>query len=186
MFVDVLRSSPSSVLDRATIMQQAVERGVNAQTANVGLTYSCVVEHVDTNIWTLRGADINPAAVEALRRANALRPRERRVRNFGWTPSGELWIAAVIPPATQTFVFGCPPGARSYIAGQKFGAVLPDGTPCGTIGVTDEGTVYGFGTLQQISGCESGDILVVEFSLSAGKTTLILGDEELLDRYGCE
>jgi hypothetical protein len=186
VLVDVLRSSASTVLDRATILQQCVERGVNLQTASVGLSYSCIAEHVDTNIWTLRGADINPAAVEALRRANALRPRERRVRDFGWTPGGNLWVAAVIPPLVQTFVFGSPPGARSYVAGQKFAAFMHDGIPCGTIGITEDGTVYGFGTFQQISSCEPGDILVVEFNLSDRKATLILGDEELLDLYGSE
>jgi len=184
--VDVLRSSPSTVLDRATILQECVERGLNLQTVSTSLTYSCIIEHLDTNIWTLRGADINPAAVEAIRRANALRPRERRVRDFGWTKDGYLWIATVVPPVIQTFVFGCPPGSRPYIARRKFAAVMRDGTPCGTIGVTEDGMVYGFGIFQQISGCEPGDILVVEFNLSDTKATLVLGDEELLDLYGSE
>jgi hypothetical protein len=186
VLVDVLRSSPSTVLDRATILQQCAERGVNLQTAGVGLSYSCIAEHIDTNIWTLRGADINPAAVEALRRANALRPRERRVRDFGWTPEGALWVAAVVPPVVQTFVFGAPPGSRAYLAGQKFPAFMHDGIPCGTIGITEDGTVYGFSSFQQISGCEPGDIMVVEFNLSDRKATLVLGDEELLDLYGSE
>ncbi len=181
--VEVLRSSPSTVLDRATIIRECVARGVNPQSLNVDLTYSCLLEHIDTNIWTLRGSDVNPAAVEAVRQANALRPKEKRVREFGWTRNGCLWIAAVIPPITQPFVFGCPQGTRAYLAGQVFAGVMRDSTPCGKIRVTEEGNVHGFSVFQQISGCESGDIVVIEFNLTDQKATLLLGDEEFLDRY---
>jgi hypothetical protein len=184
--VDVLRSTPSGVLDRATIIAECVERGINVQTVNVDLTYSCLLEHIDTNIWTLRGSDVNPSAIEALRQANALRPRETRVRDFGWTANGNLWVAAVVPPITQPFVFNCPPGSRSYLAGHKFRAVMQDGMPCGTLGVTDDGTVYGFNAFQQLSNCDPGDIAVVEFSLSESHATLVVGNEELIDLYAPE
>ena len=183
LLVDVLRSSPGALLDRATIIRECVERGLNPATVNVSLTYSCLIEHIDTNIWTLRGSDVNPATVEALRRSNALRPRERRVRDFGWTVDGCLWIAAVVPPITQPFVFGCPVGCRSYLVGQAFSAVMRDSTPCGNVRITDDGMAYGFNAFQQVSGCDSGDIVVVEFNLSDRVATLMLGDEELLDRY---
>lgn len=183
IIVDVLRSSPSGVLDRATIIREAVSRGAHIQTVNVDLTYSGLLEHIDTNIWTLRGSDVNPAAIEALRDANAMRPRERRVRDFGWTTDGNLWVAAVAPPITQPFVFSCPPGSRRYLAGHKFPATLRDGTPCGTLGVTDDGSVYGFSSFQQVSACDPGDIVVVEFSLYDSTATLTLGNDELLDLY---
>jgi hypothetical protein len=186
ILVEVLRSNPSAVLDRATILGECVARGVNLPTLSISLTYSCLVEHVDVNIWCLRGADVNPAAVEALRRANALRPREKRVRDFGWTPDGKLWIATVVPPSTQTFVFSAPAGTRSFLAGRKFAAVSHDAVPYGTLGVTDDGMVYGLSTFQSQSDCDPGDILVFEFDLAESKATLILGDEELLDRYASE
>jgi hypothetical protein len=144
------------------------------------------VEHVDTNIWCLRGADVNPAAVEALRRANALRPREKRVRDFGWTSEGKLWIATVVPASTQTFVFGAPSGTRSLLARRKFAALSHDGVPFGTLGVTRDGSVYGLSAFQNQSGCDPGDILVIEFDLTESRVALVLGDEELLDRYAPE
>jgi hypothetical protein len=61
---------------------------------------------------------------------------------------------------------------------------MRDGTPCGTIGVTEDGTVYGFGPFLLLADCDPGDILVVELDLSDRKATLIPGDEELLDAYG--
>jgi hypothetical protein len=129
---------------------------------------------------------VNPAAVEALRKANALRPREKRVRDFGWTSEGKLWIATVVPASTQTFVFGAPAGTRSFLAGQKFAAFSHDGVPFGTVGVTQDGSVYGLSTFQSQSGCDPGDILVFEFDLAESRVTLVLGDEELLDRYAPE
>lgn len=184
VLVDVLRSSPSAVLDRATIVSECMRRGVSGQTINTDLSYSCVVEHVDVNIWALRGADINPSAIEAVRKANALRPKETRVRDFGWTRNGQLWIAGVAPPLTQASVFGCPAGARKFIAGQKFVASTSDGTPCGTVGVTSDGVAYGFGAFQRLSEWDPGDIVMIEFDLEASTATLFLGSEELLDTDG--
>jgi hypothetical protein len=37
-----------------------------------------------------------------------------------------------------------------------------------------------------VSGCDSGDVVVAVFNLSDGLATLMLGDEELLDRYASE
>lgn len=186
VIVEVLRSSPAMVLDRASLLSGCIERGINQNTASIDLTYSCVVEHLDTNIWTLRGADVNPAAVEALRSANALRPKERRVRDFGWTLDGKLWIAAVVPPVVQSFVFGCPSGTGPYLRGQKFRARTVDGLPCGNVMATDEGTVYGLGPFVDMSGADQGDILIIEFDLVEQAATLLLGDDELLDAYGSD
>jgi hypothetical protein len=186
ILVGVFRSSPSPVLDRATIIRECVERGMTYSMVNQCLSYGCLIEHVDTNIWTLRGADASPAAVEAVRRMNALRPREKRVRDFGWSAEGSLWIAAIVPPTTQTFLFSCPVGARAYLAGRVFSAMMPDSTQCGALRITEQGVVHGLSAFQQVSGCDSGDVVVAVFNLSDGLATLMLGDEELLDRYASE
>lgn len=183
VLVDVLRSNPSAVLDRTSIVSECMRRGLNPLSTNTVMAHSCIVEHVDTNIWALCGADINPAAIEALRKANALRPKEVRIRNYGWTADGRLWIAAFVPPATQAAQIGCPAASREYLAGQKFVASMPDGTPCGTLGVTKDGLIYGFTTFQRLSGWDPGDVIVVEFNLENRTAKLILGNEELLDVY---
>jgi len=183
ILVDVFRSSPSAVLDRVTILRECAERGASLATVSQNLTYGCLIEHLDTNIWTLRGSEVSPAAVEALRQANALRPKEKRVMDFGWTADGGLWVAALVPPPTQPFVFSCPGASRPYLAGQAFAAAMRDSTACGTLRVTDNGIIYGFNAFQQLSGCDAGDIVVVVFDLVERVATLMVGDEELLDRY---
>src|SRR5439155_21479337 len=84
IFVDVLRSSPTGVLDRASFQEACEARGMNRNTFSVYTTYSPILEHLGTDIWSLRGIHVSPVAVDALRQANAARPRERVVEDYGW------------------------------------------------------------------------------------------------------
>src|SRR5262245_17117193 len=99
ILVDVLRSSPACVLDRASLATECTRRSMNVNTFNIYLSYSPVVLHLGTDVWCLRGVHVDPAAVEAVREANALRQKEKRVLDHGWAPDGQLWLAARIPAA---------------------------------------------------------------------------------------
>lgn len=83
IFVDALRSSSSSVLDRKSLLHECRVRGINENNFSIATTYSPILSHIDLNIWTLRGVDVNPAAIEALRALYAHRQRkyEFRTRN---------------------------------------------------------------------------------------------------------
>src|SRR5439155_6115113 len=104
MLVDVLRASPSGVLDRASFESGCLVRGMNQNTFSVYTTYSPVLEHLGTDIWALRGVRVDPAAVEAVRRANAQRPREPRVQDYGWTGEGDLWMGVRLSRTTSLVV----------------------------------------------------------------------------------
>ena len=97
ILVDVLRSSPTCVLDRASLWRECERRAMNVNTFSLYLTYSPVIVHLGTDIWTLRGVRVDPTAVEALRQANALRQKEKRVLDHGWTADGQLWVATRLP-----------------------------------------------------------------------------------------
>ena len=101
ILVDVIRSSPTWVLDRSSYALRCINRGMNQHTFSVYLTYSAVTAHVSTDIWTLRGLQVDPAAVEALRAANAEQPREKRVLDYGWTPEGRLWVGVRLPDSKK-------------------------------------------------------------------------------------
>src|SRR5439155_6746259 len=79
VIVNVLRSSPACVLDRASLIKACQQRGINENTLSIFMTYSPVLEHLGIDLWTLRGVKVDPAAVEALRIANAEKPREKRL-----------------------------------------------------------------------------------------------------------
>ena len=100
ILVDVLRSSPACVLDRASLATECTRRSMNMNEYSLYLTYSPVILHLGTDVWSLRGVRVDPAAVEAVREANALRQKEKsEFLDHGWAPEGQLWIAARIRAA---------------------------------------------------------------------------------------
>ena len=118
---------------------------MNVNTFSIYLSYSPVVLHLGTDVWLLRGVRVDPAAVEAVRSANALRQREKRVLDHGWTPHGQLWVAARLPTAhIGSLVVGIPGPIRHYVCGRQFDARDEDGIAHGSIRVNDEGASYGF------------------------------------------
>jgi hypothetical protein len=188
ILVDVLRSSPACVMDRASLAAECLRRSMNVNTFSLYLTYSPVILHLGTDIWSLRGVRVDPTAVEAVREANALRPKEKRVLDHGWTPEGQLWLAARIPQRYEAtnLVVNVPGPIRHYLSGQQFDARDEDEVSHGRIRVNDEGTSYGFGSFLRQRGADEGDILITEFDLTKNVALLRLGDDELLEEMNPE
>jgi hypothetical protein len=119
---------------------------MNVNTFSLYLTYSPVIVHLGTDIWTLRGVRVDPTAVEALPQANALRQKEKRVLDHGWTPAGQLWVATRLPGThSGHFVFGIPGAIRRYLAGRQFAAKDDDGIEQGSVRINNEDSSNGFG-----------------------------------------
>ena len=188
ILVDVLRSSPACVLDRASVATECIRRSMNVNTFNIYLSYSPVVMHLGKDVWSLRGVRVDPAAVEAVREANALREKEKRVLDHGWTPGGELWLAARIPAAhdAANLVVSVPGPIRRYLSGRRFDAKDEDGVSHGSVRVNDEGASYGFPPFLRQRGADEGDILIAEFDLTKNVALLRLGDDELLEEMSPE
>jgi Sigma-70, region 4 len=187
ILVDVLRSSPACVLDRASLANECARRSMNMNTLSLYLTYSPIIIHLGTDIWSLRGVRVDPAAVDAVRSANALRQKEKRVLDHGWTQNGQLWVATRLPGAhSGNLVFGIPGAIRSYLAGRQFNAVDEAGIPHGTVRINDEGASWGFSSFLRQRGADEGDILVTEFDLSGNAALLRLGNDEMLDEMSPE
>ena len=187
ILVDALRLSPACVLDRSSLANECTRRGMNPNTFSIYLTYSPVIIHLGTDIWSLRGVKVDPTAVEAVRTANALRPKEKRVLDHGWTTEGKLWMAARLPTVhSGNFVFGIPGAIRRFLVGRQFAIRDEDDLGGGAIRINDEGTSYGFGAFLRRRGADEGDILIVEFDLSRSEALLRLGNDELLDELSPE
>jgi hypothetical protein len=187
ILVDALRSSPACVLDRASLWNECARRSMNVNTFATYLSYSSTIIHLGTDVWSLRGVRIDPAAVETVRQANALREKERRVLDHGWTADGRLWVATRLPAAhSGGFVFGIPGAIKRYVSGRDFSGKDEDGIPRGIIRINDEGASYGFGPFLRQRGADEGDILVTEFNLEHGEALLRLGNDELLEEISPE
>ena len=61
VMVAVLRSTPTGLVDRASFEKGCLDRGVTRETFSVFTSYSAIIEHLGTDIWTLRGIKANPA-----------------------------------------------------------------------------------------------------------------------------
>jgi Sigma-70, region 4 len=188
ILVDVLRSSPACVLDRASLATECTRRSMNVNTFSIYLSYSPVVLHLGIDVWSLRGVRVDPAAVEAVCEANALRQKEKRVLDHGWAPEGQLWLAARIPAAhgAANLVVSVPGPIRHYLSGRQFDVRDEDGVSHGSIRVNDEGASYGFTPFLRQRGADEGDILIVEFDLTRNVALLQLGDDELLEEMSPE
>ncbi len=177
--VEVLRSTPTGMLDRSTFLAACEERGMNAYTLSAFLSFSPIIQHVDTNIWALRGVHIDPVAVQHLREKLAMRPRERRIQDFGWRPGGNLWLAARLPSLTGTsFVQGIPADIARFVSGQQFRATAEDDTDVGAIIIDEKGISWGYTNFLAREGADEGDILYIEFNLVRKSAMLKLEAEE--------
>ncbi len=183
VLVDVLRSTPSGVLDRSSFWKQCVERGINENTFGVYTTYSAVIDHVSTDVWKLRGVLVQPPTIEALRAVNSARPKEKRVLSYGWTGDEKLYVAVKIPTVGRSnMVFGCPSPIRSYITVFEFPSVIKGTqTSCGEIRIDQNGTFYGFSRFMRLSGADENDVVLIEFDLVNQTAEISVGGDELLD-----
>jgi hypothetical protein len=175
-FVDVLRGSPTGLMDRAQLDEAVTGMGVNANTFSVFTTYSPILDHPATNIWSLRGQPIDPTELEALRGVLATRTRRRRTLAYGWDEDGTLQLTVEVSDVGSPVV-GIPSAIARYVAGRHFRAVTQDGVPAGTIAIDEGGTSWGYGPFMRRRGGEPGDALTVRFDLVAEIATLVLGDE---------
>ncbi len=183
ILVDVLRSSPACVMDRASIAKECARRSMNMNTFSLYLSYSPVIVRLGMDVWSLRGVRVDPAAVEAVRQANALRVHEKRVVDHGWTADGRLWLGGRIPAAHEAaaMMVNIPGAIRHYVSGREFEARDEDGLLHGAIRVSDEGSSWGFSRFLRQRGADEGDVLVIEFDLAKNVAALRLGDDEVLE-----
>ncbi len=180
VLLQVLRSSPACLLDRSSLSRSCTEWGMNSNTFSQYLSSSPVISHIGTDMWSLRGTRLDPAAVEALREANAARPSEKRIIDHGWTEAGNLWLAARLPNLQSHLVLGIPSAIRRFVVGREFPATDEHGSAAGTVHVNDEGTSYGYGPFLVRRGADTGDILLISFRITEGVSVLrIIDDEEL-------
>ena len=179
-FVDVLRSTKTGLMDRAQLEEAMTARGVNANTLSVFTSYSPVLDHPAMNVWCLRGADIDPAALDALRAATATRTRRRRTVAFGWDEDGRVSLT-VSMGNVHSPVVQIPSAIARYVAGRRFAAVAEDGTPAGTVVVDDGGSSWGYGPFLRRRGAEVGDPVTMRFDLTTEHVALSIGDEGALE-----
>jgi hypothetical protein len=182
ILVEVVRSSALGVLDRKTLVEECLRRGINENTLSVYSSYSPIIEHIGVDLWKLRGVNVDPAAIEAVRQQNHLRRREQRLLDYGWTAEGKLWVAWRLPEVRSTLVFGVPGAIRRYLADRKFVATTKNlERTFSNISVNESGTAYGWSPILRHIGADTGDIVLAEFNLTKAVVEISLADEAILE-----
>ena len=182
VLVDVIRSTPTSLLDRSAFRRECIKRGMNPNTFEITMTYGAVAEQVDTNIWTLRGLSVDPAQVEAIRTANALKPRQKRVTSYGWTESGEVSVTLRVPELPPpSFVFMTPAGVGRYVSNKEFEIVDPPYIAGRKLKVLEDGTVIGSGAILNRLGADEGDIANFIYNLVKNTVSIEIDSDEASD-----
>ena len=154
----------------------------NENTPSVYSSYSPIIEHIGVDLWKLRGVHVDPTAVEAVRQQNHLRPREKRLLDYGWTAEGKLWVAWRLPEARSTLVFGVPGAIRRYLADRKFVASSKNlERTFSNISINESGTAYGWNPILRHIGADTDDILLAEFDLTKAVVEISLADEAILE-----
>lgn len=176
VFVEVLREISSGLLDRTELEALVTARGIKPSTFSVFTTFSPILDHPATNVWCLRGHDVDPVAVQALRDILAARTRSRRTISYGWNDHGDLSVTTRLGNANSPVIL-IPSDVSRYVASRRFAAVTQDGSPVGTISVNDGGISWGYGPFLRRRGGEVGDVLTIRFDLAAETATLLLTDE---------
>jgi len=180
--VGVLRGVPTGVLDRKSFIEICLKQGLNESTVQTFLTYSPIIEHVSLDAWKLRGVRVDPASIEALREANQLAPRERRVLSFGWNATGRLWVASKLPYSLTSVVIGIPGPIKRYLVERSFQAIeKATGQPCGQVSINSQGSSFGYFPFLRRAGADEGDVLLSEFDLTKEVVCLSLEDESALE-----
>ncbi len=181
VFVEVLRTTPTCMLDRQSFIKECGERGVNLNTVNAMLTFSPIIQRVDTGIWGLRGVHVDPVTVTMMRESLGARTRERRTYDYGWAPNGNLWIAARLPSILASYTLYIPSVIGPFLYKRRFPVQSEDGSTEGIIVVDDRGMSWGYGPFLSRHGADENDILLVEFDLVHERVILKLETEEFLD-----
>lgn len=181
IFVEVLRQSPTGLLDRAGFELACEAKAINHNTFSVYSTYSPILEHVATDVWALRGSIVNPAAVESLRQYSAQQPRETRYADHGWTAEGRLWLAVRLNRHPESSPIHIPKGISHYVGEGRYQALTEAGLPVGTVVVTNDGASWGYGPFLSRRGADQDDVLVVEFDLVNHNASLRVEAAELLE-----
>lgn len=180
IMVRVLAETPSGVLDRPSLQDACVARGLNRNTFAILTTYSPILESLGYGLWKLRGRQVDPAAVEALRQLSSERPRERRVVDYGWKSDGRLWVAIRLPEDPTSVLPHVPSAIGRYLVAQEYVARTTAGTDCGRIRIYENGNSFGYAPFLRQAGADEGDILLAEFDLVLATAVLSLVDDDQL------
>jgi len=165
------------VMDRQSFQDACLSAGMNPATFSVYSTYSPVIAHLGTNLWSIRGRRLDPSRVALIREQVASRPREKRTLEYGWTDEGRLRVVTRLFDDPSLIVY-LPAPIRPYLMDQRFRALDTRGMVVGEIGTNADGASWGYTPFLSRVGADADDRLIVDFDIAAHTATLRIDESD--------
>ena len=132
-------------------------------------------------MYGLRGAKVNPGAIEALK---PKRPyfKRRVLKDYGWTNDGKIWLGFKVSKGLLSGgVFSIPSAMKQFLEGRYTFKVI-DGSDIGNVTIR-HASGWNIRPFFDRRGGDVGDIIILEFDLSKRVVYASMGNEDLLDEY---
>jgi hypothetical protein len=168
IFVEVLSSVPSGLMDREALLRACTERGMNAGTFGQYTAFSPILKQLGRGVWCLRGRSVEGGRVE---RPSHRRPRRRSTAQAVLTGDGRLIVTWNIATAASK-VFSLPSVVRSGFVDREYRATTSSGAAVGTVKVNATGGSWGYNVFLREARVVPGDSIVAEFDRRRGCVTL--------------
>lgn len=175
MIAEVL-TEPGGIMRRTELESVCLQRKMKQSSFYRYLSHSPVITKYALGVFGLIGADVGPGVVESLA---PKRQHRKAMTDYGWTPSGQIWLAYRLSEATiLTGVVSVPAAMKAYISG-NFVLKAVDGAVMGTL-VAKETSAWGLSPFFRRRGGEAGDYLLMTFDLKKRDAFLCVGNEDLI------
>ncbi len=179
--VDVLNRH-GRILKGTDLEDECLKRGVNRHSFWVYVSYSPVLERVAPSVYTVRGAEIDPAEVAYLVGKDV--PTEPALQDDGWTKDGAIWLGyRVKRNFLSSGVVSTPARVRSMIGERRLELFTVDGTSIGTFVVSSTGQAWGLTPFISRRGVEVGDALIIALDTELEVAVVQAGSKDLLLTY---
>ena len=163
--VESLLTSKTGLMSRQELMRTCKDKGLNESSVNTYMSFSPVVQHVGLDTYKIIGKETTASSYSAHQKSVAEKIRTRRLLLCDWE-NGMIRFVIRCPEFLTTLVVGCPSSVKNILINKKFQALSEsDEKQCGTIGVNEDGTIYGMSTFCRVYGVEEDDILVIKIDL---------------------
>jgi hypothetical protein len=164
--VEVFRTH-GPVLSYPEAVRHCLAAGLNEITTTIYLAGSPVLRRVVMGVYTLIGASVSPAQVDAVAKTVTRGRRSQIIQDFGWNANGaSIWATYKISAGMlRSGVLGVPAGIRKYLDTGSYELRGSDESPIGRIGISDA-NMWGFLSFFRRRGGEAGDFLRVTFNLA--------------------
>lgn len=167
------------VMDRASLEDLCVARGMNRFSFHAFLATSPVIMQYGPSVYGLVGTEASAETVRSLvAQHRAQRAPGRVLDSYGRTQDGRIWLSYRLSKAASTYaVVTVPAGLKDLICG-KFDLLTPEGRHVGIL-AAKEGRAWGLGSFLRQQGAQRDDYVTLTFDLATRRALIALdGDRK--------